>query len=279
MRLAVSALFGGLALAACPAFAESALRADGDQLMPDGQQLVVTKGASLRSVEWKQHEIPVCWIAPAPEDAAARAIVRQAVRETWEAAANVRITGWQSCDEQSGSSKMVRIHVADEEWPRAVVGRNALSKSTPTMHLNFHLSRRAGFAGCANREERCLRFTSVHEFGHMLGLIHEQDRPETPGECIAGLAPGQRQTPDMADLDLLTGYDPDSLMNYCSTRGYDPRQPLTLSREDAASIRKLFGDPVSAGAVTGGTTIEQPRDATPTEQRRRKRERPIFDPN
>lgn len=247
--------------------------------MPDGQQLVVTKGASLRSVEWKQHEIPVCWIQPAPEDAAARAIVREAVRDTWEAAANLRITGWQSCEAQSGSSKMVRIHVADEEWPRAVVGKNALSKSTATMHLNFHLSRRAGFAGCASREERCLRFTAVHEFGHMLGLIHEQDRPETPSDCIAGLAPGARRAQDMSDLDLLTGYDPDSLMNYCSARGYDPNQPLTLSREDATSIRKLFGDPLPVGTTTRGGTTEQPHDATQSDQRPRKRDRPLFVPN
>jgi hypothetical protein len=209
--------------------------------MPGGGHRIVSKGASLHSVEWRQHDIPVCWIKPAAEDAPAREIVRQAVHETWEAAADVRFSGWRDCEERGAPSKMVRILVSDGEWPRAMVGTNALSKHAQTVYLNFHLWRRPGFSGCAGKQERCLRFSAVHEFGHVLGLIHEQDRPETPADCIAGLAPGQRQRQSLSDLDLLTGYDPNSLMNYCSARGFDPQTPLTLSNEDTVAIRKLFG--------------------------------------
>jgi hypothetical protein len=266
MNRAVMTMLGAIALTAAPALAEPPLRAGGDQIVADGNPLVVSKGASLHSVEWKQHEIPVCWIDPEPQDAAARDIVRQAVHDTWEAAANVRIVGWQRC---SGHDRMVRIRTSDSEWPRASVGTLALSRRSPSMFLNFHLARHPSFVTCAGIDDRCLRFTSVHEFGHMLGLIHEQDRPETPAQCIAGLAPGQRQRQDLGDLDLLTGYDPDSLMNYCSVRGYNPRVPLALSGEDTISIRKLFGTLPVAGAAASA-----PVAATPD-----KPEHPRFDPN
>jgi hypothetical protein len=267
MTMTSSWLVGILALGAASAASEPVLTAADDQIMPGGGRMVVRKGASLHSVEWKQHDIPVCWIKPAVEDAAAREIVRQAVHETWEAAADVRLYGWRDCEERGGPARMVRILVNDGEWPRAMVGTNALSRRAQTVYLNFHLWRRPGFSGCENKQERCLRFSAVHEFGHVLGLIHEQDRPETPADCIAGLAPGQRQRPSMSDLDLLTGYDPDSLMNYCSARGFDPQEPLTLSSEDTVAIRKLFGSaksdaaalvPSSGGLTPAAATLQQP---------------------
>ena len=267
MNLAASWLVAFAALGAASVTSEPAPTAAADQIMPGGGRLVVSKGASLHSVEWRQHDIPVCWLKPAAEDAPAREIVRQAVHETWEAAADVRFYGWRDCDERGGPAKMVRILVSDTEWPRAMVGTNALSKHAQTVYLNFHLWRRPGFSACTSQQERCLRFSAVHEFGHVLGLIHEQDRPETPAECIAGLAPGQRQRQSISDLDILTGYDPVSLMNYCSARGFDPQKPLTLSSEDTVAIRKLFGStkpdaaalaPTSGGLTPAAATPQQP---------------------
>ena len=259
-----------------------------DQLDGNGGKLSLpgasnAKAASLFSLEWHQHEIPVCWVNPAPEDEAQRQRLRSAVYDIWESAADLRLTGWGTC--QSGQSA-VRIVVSSDEWPRAIIGRNALSATRPTMWLNFHMASHPGFSGCVDKEERCITFASVHEFGHMLGLIHEQDRPDTPADCINSLAPSQRREPPAGDLHLLTGYDPNSLMNYCSKAGYNPAVPLALSPDDRVAIVKLFGEPRPSeppqpekpNPEPKPEVKPQPQPQPPVKPRRRP-DLPVYDPN
>jgi hypothetical protein len=87
---------------------------------------------------------------------------------------------------------------------------------------------------CAATLESCIRPTAVHEFGHALGFVHEQNRSDTPDWCTAE-----------DDFDRGTTYlgawDDKSIMNYCNSNFY--LQNGKLSDGDIKYSRLYYGDP------------------------------------
>ena len=174
--------------------------------------------------------VPVCWTTSGFNRE--KGIVRQAVLDTWEYYAGVDFTGWGSCP-TSGAEKLVRVGIANQDEKNsgaggsAQLGMNALttSRDLPAVNLSFNPD------GTADTQR--VEYVGVHEFGHVLGFIHEQDLPgnvEGPAHCdTIGVDPNG--TP-------VTAFDPNSVMNYCNADGNNQGR---LTDIDILGVRSIYG--------------------------------------
>jgi hypothetical protein len=179
--------------------------------------------------------IKVCWVNPKDSEARGRKIARNAVKATWEHHGGVKFVGWLACNKDS---KGIKIGVVDSR-PWSYYGISSDNYDV-TMELNFSFTD-PQMADCQKSIDLCIWSTAVHEFGHALGFLHEQDSTKTPSWCLKKLKPDDVQQPlDTLKAAMLTEWDAFSVMDYCQDI-YSRR--IQLSDCDVAAVREMYGEP------------------------------------
>lgn len=198
--------------------------------------------------------IPVCWENPgsgnisAPtftvSEATSRTWVREAVEGQWSRYGRVNFTEW-SEDCTSGEAG-VHIQITKTGGSSAP-GGSTLDGVDNGVKLNLYYNDRPTDCQASQANlKRCVQAVALHEFGHVLGFYHEEERPDYPG----GSGACADQDWDNDNPQYYGAYDIDSVMSYCGQPAWDISTWKTeISPGDIASVQKAYGRRLSGQLV------------------------------
>jgi len=170
----------------------------------------------LSTALWNSAEtIPVCWDDP---DALANASDKEGVHrgaQSWADVANIFFSGWENSCPGSGFYGIEIVPRPNKAYLTSSLGKPVSGFNTMLVGVEANLvdeADRCKDGQMPNRQD-CIMINSRHEWGHVLGFSHDNNRPDK--DCL--------RDPDGPNGDTLLGNPnpgPDyySVMSYCSNQ-------------------------------------------------------------
>jgi len=181
-----------------------------------------------------QRVVFVCWEATTESFLKEKELVRTAIAASWQAASALRFHGWVTCHDHNIG---IRMRIADEAPHTKGIGRELYGRKDG-MVLNFAF-KQWGSAQCGesqDQRELCIRAFAVREFGHALGFVRDDTKPDAPADCRA-----KASEFSTGPAGVLAGpYDPHSVMNPCNPVFLNNG---VLSDQDKRAVGVFYGAP------------------------------------
>lgn len=189
--------------------------------------------------------IPVCWENPgngsitAPtftvSEATSRMWTRDAVEGQWSRYGRVNFTQWDTCTSNEPGVHIQILRTGVSSAP----GGSTLNGVNNGVRLNLYYNdRQADCQASVANLQRCVQAVALHEFGHVLGFYHEEERPDYPG----GTGPCAKQNFANSSPQYYGAYDINSVMSYCGQPASDiSTWKMQISPGDIAAVQKAYG--------------------------------------
>lgn len=173
---------------------------------------------------------PVCWLDGFNNSYRIN-LIKSAISREWEAHGNVRFTGWKPCE--GYAFNFIRIR-----WSNAISHSSVYNEFFGAIvNLNSKLSKdNCNINNKPISVESCIEGIAVHEFGHILGFSHEQDRSHKDilPSCKKQLKNSEINKPPSSIF--YSDWDFSSVLNYCNKSYLNGR----LSKADRIALKTLY---------------------------------------